>query len=115
VRWAGSAGRQDEAVEALFAAYFVEGRDVGDDGVLAGIGAALGFGEEELRDRLATEEDRAAVAAEVEAARRIGVTGVPTFILASRYGLAGAQPAEELAAALSSAYARREEAQAAAE
>jgi predicted DsbA family dithiol-disulfide isomerase len=43
------------------------------------------------------------------------VTGVPTFILASRYGLAGAQPAEELAAALSSAYARREEAQAAAE
>jgi len=100
VRWAGESGRQDEVVEALFRAYFLEGRNVGDHEVLADIAAATGMDRKNVAARLASGADRAAVSAEVEEAQRIGVTGVPTFILAGRYALVGAQPAEEIAAAL---------------
>ena len=50
--------------------------------------------------RLASDEDRDAVRQEIDAAQQIGVTGVPTFILAGRYALVGAQPTEEIVAAL---------------
>ena len=53
----------------------------------------------QIAERLASDDDRAEVRADIVASQRIGVTGVPTFILASRYGLVGAQPAEELARA----------------
>jgi predicted DsbA family dithiol-disulfide isomerase len=105
LRWAQAAGRQDRTVEALFRAYFIEGRDIGDHGVLADIAETSGL-DGDIAARLAGDEDRRSVAAEVMAAQRAGVTGVPTFILANRYGLAGAQPAEDLAAALQAAHAR---------
>jgi predicted DsbA family dithiol-disulfide isomerase len=114
VRWAGEAGRQGEVVEALFRAYFIEGRNVGDAAVLADIASVCGLNRDKIAARLASEEDREAVRDEIESAQRIGVTGVPTFILAGRYGLVGAQPASELVSALKAIAARRE-AQAAAE
>ena len=58
------------------------------------------------RTRIATR-----CAQEIDAAQRIGVTGVPTFILAGRYGLVGAQPAEEIASALKTIAARRQDAE----
>ena len=45
--------------------------------------------------------------ADIDAAQRIGVTGVPTFILANRYGLVGAQPPEEISRALLAVAAER--------
>jgi predicted DsbA family dithiol-disulfide isomerase len=109
VRWAADSGVQDRIVEALFRAYFLEGRDVGDHEVLAEIADAAGMDRGAVRARLASDEDRAAVRAEIDAAQQMGVTGVPTFILAGRYALVGAQPAEDIAEALSVA-ARRHEA-----
>ena len=108
VRWAGESGRQDEVVEALFRAYFLEGRNVGDHDVLADIAASAGMERESVAAWLASDQDRAAVSAEVEEAQRIGVTGVPTFILAARYALVGAQPAEEIAGALRAVAAERD-------
>ena len=86
IRWASEAGRQGDVVEALFRAYFIEGRNVGDPAVLADIAAAHGLDRDDIAARLASGEDREAVREEIEAAQRIGVTGVPTFILAGRYG-----------------------------
>jgi predicted DsbA family dithiol-disulfide isomerase len=110
LRWAGDADAQEIVVEALFRAYFVEGRDIGDRDVLAEIAATAGLDGQAISGRLASEEDREAVGGEVERARIIGVTGVPTFILAGRYGLVGAQPAEEIAQALREVAARQPEA-----
>ena len=100
VRWAEAEGVQDEIVEALFQAYFTESRDIGDREVLADIATMAGMDRGETAARLGSDEDRDNVRREVEDAQRLGVTGVPTFILAGRYGLVGAQPAEEIARAL---------------
>ena len=54
----------------------------------------------EIARRLTSAEDRAVVAAEIEDAYRIGVTGVPCFVLGGRYGVMGAQPAAALANAI---------------
>ncbi len=96
-RWASAEGKQDATVTALFHAYFTEGRDIGDVGVLAELASEIGVDGPDVAQRLASHEDRAEVQSEAIHARRIGITGVPTFILANRYGLVGAQPPEEIA------------------
>ncbi|MGH6923246.1 MAG: DsbA family oxidoreductase [Propylenella sp.] len=113
IRWAGEEGRQDQIVEALFRAYFLEGRNIGDRAVLADIAADAGMERDAVAARLASDEDGAAVSAEIAHAQQIGVTGVPTFILAGRYGLVGAQPAEELARAFEAVAERLKQAPAA--
>ncbi|MGQ7791801.1 DsbA family oxidoreductase [Faunimonas sp. B44] len=99
-RWALTAGVQDAVIEALFRAYFVEGRNVGDQEVLVAIAAEAGMEPEVVARLLAGDADRARIEEEVALARRVGVTGVPTFILADRYAVVGAQAAETIAEAL---------------
>ena len=106
IRWAGEAGVQGAVVEALFRSYFIEGRNVGDLSVLADIAASAGMDGAAVAGRLEGDDDRAVVRQEIESAQLMGVTGVPTFVLAGRYALVGAQPAEEIAAALSRIAAR---------
>jgi predicted DsbA family dithiol-disulfide isomerase len=100
IRWAADPHQQEKLVELLFHAYFVDGRNIGDREVLAGLAAAAGMDSHNMVTRLASDEDRAEVQADIRSAQRIGVTGVPTFIIANRYGLVGAQPPEELTRAL---------------
>ncbi len=99
VRWAAEEADQDAMVERLFAAYFSEGVDVGNDAVLARLAGEAGL-DGDVMARLAGPEDRDTVAAEIDNASRIGVTGVPCFILNQRYAVVGAQPAEVLADAI---------------
>ena len=99
IRWAAEPALQEKIVDALFRAYFIDGRNIGDRAVLADIAASAGLDGKSIAERLATDEDTAEVQADIRSAQRIGVTGVPTFIVANRYGLVGAQPAEELARA----------------
>jgi predicted DsbA family dithiol-disulfide isomerase len=108
IRWAAAAGRQEAMVERLFAAEFTEGKDVGSIPVLAALAGEVGLDAEAIARRLASDEDRAEVIAEVENATRIGVTGVPCFILDGRYAVMGAHPAESLAAAIRDTLAKRE-------
>jgi predicted DsbA family dithiol-disulfide isomerase len=103
IRWAGEAGRQEQVVEALFRAFFIEGRNLADSAVLAEIAAGAGMDRGDIAARLASDTDRAEVHAAVESAQMMGVTGVPTFVFASRYALVGAQPAEYIAGALQKA------------
>jgi predicted DsbA family dithiol-disulfide isomerase len=107
VRWAAAEDRQGAMVERLFAAYFTEGLDIGDSAVLADLGASVGLNHGAVAARLAGEDDRAAVGAEMAGAARAGVTGVPCFILDQRFGLMGAQPAETLAGAIRKAIEER--------
>jgi predicted DsbA family dithiol-disulfide isomerase len=110
IHWAGESGKQERIVDALFRAYFLEGRDIGDHAVLADTAAAVGMDRAEVAPRLASGEDRASVRAEIAAAQQMGVTGVPTFILLGRYALVGAQPAAELARAFETLAERQAEA-----
>lgn len=88
---AGRAGRQDAVVEGLFRAYFLEGRDIGDRAVLASVAAAADFNDQKIRDYLAGPDDVERVNNEDAMARRMGIQGVPCFILNRKYAISGAQ------------------------
>jgi predicted DsbA family dithiol-disulfide isomerase len=94
IRYAGLSGRQDEVVEALFRGYFLDGLDIGDRDVLAGIGASAGLGKDELDAYLATEADIAETRADEARARVLGIDAVPCFIVNARHAISGAQPPE---------------------
>jgi len=91
IRYAGGIGREAEAVEAVYIAYFCQGLDIGDIGVLAEIGSRIGLDRKSTFDYLASEADKAAVLADNARAHRLGVNGVPCLILDGQYALAGAQ------------------------
>ncbi|MEX0852115.1 MAG: DsbA family oxidoreductase [Bauldia sp.] len=97
IRWAAAGGVEDEMVERLFAAYFSQGRDVGDAEVLTQLAAAAGLDGADIKARLAAETDRAEVAAEIDNAYRAGIDAVPCFIIDQRYAVMGAHPPEQIA------------------
>jgi predicted DsbA family dithiol-disulfide isomerase len=100
IRWAGESGVQEDVVERLFSAYFEQGRDIGDRGVLVEIAEACGMSGADVKQRFAQEGDVAEVEAEIERARQVGVSGVPFFIFANNFAVSGAQSAEVLARAM---------------
>ncbi|HWV38279.1 MAG TPA: DsbA family oxidoreductase [Vulgatibacter sp.] len=89
---AGEVGLQDEMVEAIFRAYFLEGRDIGDREELVRLAVGVGMDEERIRGLLESEIGVAEVRAELEQARRIGITAVPFFVVDGKFWVAGAQP-----------------------
>lgn len=94
VRWAGVEGRQNPVMDRLFELNFLEGRDISDPEALAEAGEAGGLDPAVTRELLASDADLEAVRAEDAAAREMGVSGVPTFIIAGRYVVQGAQDTE---------------------
>jgi len=96
IRWAHTVERQNEMVERLFMAYWSEGRDIGNRDVLAQCAGEAGINAQQIRELLDTDQDVAETKAEIEHATNIGVTGVPTYILAQSYALVGAQSPEVL-------------------
>jgi len=81
--------------DALYRAYFVDGKNIGDTDVLLEIVAAVGLPVEEARAVLAERTCEKAVDADWGKSHQYGVTGVPTFV-AGGYGVVGAQPYEAL-------------------
>lgn len=100
ILWARAGGRQGELVEALFRAFFIEGRNLADTAVLIAIGAAHGLDADLLTELFASDADVERTEREIASARRIGVTGVPFFIIGGRYGIAGAEAPETIAGAI---------------
>lgn len=98
--FAGTKGAQDAVVEALFAAYFVNGGDIGNSGVLAQTAASWGLDAEEVRGFLAGDLADAEMRAADRAAREAGVNGVPSFFLDGYSLFSGAVPAVQIAEAL---------------
>ena len=97
---AGQGTSQDVLVEALFQAYFVLGRDIGDLETLVGIGSTVGMDPARARRFLQGEEGTPAVREYEQAARNAGITGVPAFIANGRPLFMGAQAPDVIAAAL---------------
>lgn len=97
IRWASGLGDADAVVEGLFRAYFQEGRDIGDRGVLATLAGESGLDAAAAAAMLAGNEGAAEVVAEDRSARRIGINGVPCFIFDGQYAVSGAQEPEVFA------------------
>jgi len=100
IRFADAAGVADAVVERLFTDYFERGRDIGDREVLVAAGRDCGLDPDALRTRLASEEGAAETRQEIEAAQKLGVSGVPFFIFASKFAVSGAQSEQVFAEAL---------------
>ena len=94
IHWAGIDGLQAPVVDGLFQAYFVEGRDLGDHEVLADVADAAGMDASVVLRLLASDSDRREIVERDAAARGMGVTSVPTFIVASQHAVPGAQPTD---------------------
>ncbi|MGE0255622.1 MAG: DsbA family oxidoreductase [Alphaproteobacteria bacterium] len=94
IRWAAAHGGEARVAEALFQAYFLDGVDIGDLRELGRIARACGLDGPKVDAYLASDRDVDAVMAEDLRARRMGIEGVPCFIIDGRYALAGAQEPE---------------------
>ena len=94
IHWAGLEGRQTAVVSAIMRAYWREGRDIGNAGVLADIAAAAGMDRAVTVRLLASDADADDIRARDADARAKGVSAVPTFLIAQQYVVSGAQPPE---------------------
>ena len=94
IHWAGIEQRQSFVVDLLFKAYFVDGRDIGDHEVLADIADAAEMDAAMVTRLLATDEDTQTLRDRDAHSRKMGVTSVPTFIVANQHAVPGAQPTE---------------------
>jgi predicted DsbA family dithiol-disulfide isomerase len=96
VRLADRQGLADAAVQRLFEAYFGDGLDIGDHAVLGAIAAGLGMDQAAVRRALAGVQETEAVHADNLRAHRLGINGVPCFVVQGRHAIAGAQEPEVL-------------------
>ena len=76
----------------LFKAYFEEGLDVGDLEILVECARRAGIDETARAPFLMSDEGRQEVVASDVYARRLGINGVPCFIVNRKYAVSGAQP-----------------------
>lgn len=83
---------QRSLMEALFAAHFTHGGDVGDHARLTALASSVGMDADRVAAYLASNEGAEALAAEFEDARARGVRAVPTFVFDGRYVVEGGQP-----------------------
>ena len=100
LRWAQDAGRQNQMADRLFALYFTEGADIGNRDVLTKAAADVGLDAALVAELLGTEADLDPVIDEINAAQKMGISGVPTFIFAGRFAISGAHPAETIKKAI---------------
>ena len=105
IAWAQRQGPADALVEALFRAYFVDGRFLGERDTLAAIAGAAGFDADAARAMLAGSDGVDAVRAMVSRVRELGVTAVPFFIFDDRLAVSGAQEPEALVGVIEEALA----------
>ena len=97
---ARGAGAHDRVHRRLFSAYWSEGRDIGDTGVLVAVAEESGLDPDEAREALASGSFREQVRASSEAARQAGVEAVPAWLIDRQMLVVGSQPHEVFAKVL---------------
>jgi len=100
---------QDETEEHLFRAHFTDGKDINDNETLVELGVESGLPGNEIRNTLQSDLYADEVRKDKEAARQVGVQGVPFFVFNGKYSISGAQPSELFLATLQKAYKEFEE------
>ncbi len=91
IHWAKNEGCQDGVVERLFDLFFIKGEDIGDHTVLLKAAEGAGMDVDKVRGMLESDVDRDTIEQGVAYAHKIGVEGVPCFIIGGKYAMSGAQ------------------------
>lgn len=99
-KYALEKGKQNEAEEKLFNAYFTAGENLDDSATLVAIGVELGFDKEETVAALQHGKYSASVVQDIQKAEQLGISGVPYFLINGKYVVNGAQPPEVFLQAL---------------
>lgn len=97
-------GKQLEAEEVLFSAYFIEGLNIDDVDVLAQLASKIGLKGEELVSAIENGTYSDAVAQDLYEARQVGVQGVPFFLIDGKYVVSGAQESSTFLKTLDKAF-----------
>ena len=97
IKWSKSTTKQDEVVEELFSLYFIEGGDLTSKETLINVARKVGMDAELVGELLATDRDLAETKNEIETARKMGINGVPCFIVDGQFAVSGAESPEILA------------------
>jgi predicted DsbA family dithiol-disulfide isomerase len=93
--WADTQPGGEAIHDALFRAYFVDAKNIGDPEALLEIAKSVGLPADKAREVIEKRTFKSAIDADWEKSRRYGVTGVPTFVIGNN-GVVGAQPYEAL-------------------
>ena len=94
-KWAESRGKGDPFHDAVFRAYFVDGKNIGKADELVTLAKKIGLPEKEAGSVLESRTYREAVDTDWSRSHQLGITGVPTFVM-DHQGLVGFQPYEAL-------------------
>ena len=100
IHWADAAGKSAAMKQRLMELYFRDGGDLTVTETLVQAAADVGLDADEIRKRLATDEDVELISAQAKDASDKGISGVPTFVFAEKYAVSGAQDADKLARAI---------------
>jgi predicted DsbA family dithiol-disulfide isomerase len=100
IHWAEAIGKAAEMKQRLMELYFRDGGDLTDINVLVQAAADCGLDADDVRRRLATDEDVALVSGNAQEAADKGISGVPTYVFAQKYAVSGAQDPQMLAQAI---------------
>jgi predicted DsbA family dithiol-disulfide isomerase len=91
VRWAKSTGNQSAVVQQLFHRYFEKGEDISDREILLDVAESAGMERAVVAELLEGDADHDTLTEEENAARHMGVSGVPCFVIGGRHVIQGAQ------------------------
>jgi predicted DsbA family dithiol-disulfide isomerase len=100
IHWADAQGKAAAMKQRLMELYFRDGGDLTDVNVLVQAAADVGLDADDMRRRLATDEDVERISLWAQEAADKGISCVPTYVFAQKYAVSGAQPAEQLARAI---------------
>ena len=100
IHWAEAIGKAPQMKQRLMELYFRDGGDLTDTEVLVQAARDVGLDGDDVKKRLASDEDVERISNWAQEASQKGISGVPTFVFAQKYAVSGAQDAENLARAI---------------
>jgi predicted DsbA family dithiol-disulfide isomerase len=102
--FAAKHGKMSEMTERLFKAYFTDCKHIGDYETLVALAAEVGLDSQETSEMLASGEYTNEVRADEQEGQRLGIHGVPYFVINRQYAVSGAQSSEVFLEALQKAW-----------
>lgn len=103
-QYATKQGKMNQMAQELFQAYFTDSRHLGDHETLAELAVKVGLNRDEALKVLAGTDYSAEVRVDEEEAIRLGVRGVPFFIIDNKYSISGVQSSDMFLKALQTAW-----------
>ena len=92
--YAKAENKMEEMAERIFKAHFVDAFDISDHSVLASLAGEIGLNSEKVISMLESDQYREEVTRDEETASRLGIDGVPYYIINNKYAIPGVQPPE---------------------